>query len=858
MDFLNLNNEDSLSSIKKQMIQEARIARFVNLIKMLPVAATYVMLTQLSIAYAPSGFVTVVWPASGFALATLLIYGNRYVCGIFLGAVISYSLSGKPLGLTLAISMGNSLEALAGAWLLSEQNSKKISFNSVSNYLNLVKSAGIIACSIAAIIGATSLLLAGVIDYPDFINTLFHWWMGDALGIILIAPVILTWQVLPAERLKLERLIEIILVFGLTFLVGQIVFNDLFRANIGRIANNYWLFLCISWIAIRFGVHGTVIMLLMTSAQALHGAYHGIGYFANDIADTGLVNYWFYMVILSGVGMILSTYFAEIKIAKQALHKNEKIAQQALNDLSSQKYALDQHAIVEIIDTLGNIKYVNDKFCQISGFSRAETLGYNYQKFDSEQHPPGFFKAISGIISQGQVWHGEICNRSKNGQLYWLDTTVIPFLDEFGKPREYIAIHTDITERKCAETALKAGERILREAQEAARIGHYSIDIKNLTWQSSPVLDDIFGIDTHFEKSIDHWAGLIDPDCKEEVFNCYFNAFNEKKRVDQIYKIIRHNDKEARWVSMLGECDYDEHGNILRVIGTIQDVTERKLAELELEHHRDNLQEMVQDRTLQLEQAKELAEQANQAKSAFLSNMSHEFRTPIHAILSFGELGLEKAQNPNCDLSKLKQYFGYIVQSGKRLLPLLNDLLDLSKLEAGKMIFTMTPCSLYPLTLEIVNEISILSTQKNIHIDTENVLKDLTIHCDVAKIAQVLRNLIANAIKFSPENSTITLQTALTDLKGRRAGDNAKRPAIVFDVIDQGIGIPENELNIIFDQFVQSSKTNTRAGGTGLGLSISREIIKGHQGIITAFNNPDAGSRFSFTIPISPYDRKSK
>lgn len=406
-------------------------------------------------------------------------------------------------------------------------------------------------------------------------------------------------------------------------------------------------------------------------------------------------------------------------------------------------------------------------------------------------------------------------------------------------------------ERKRVEAALDENQRILQEAQEVAKIGHYIIDVESSTWQSSPVLDSIFGIDNHFVKTLDSWKQLIHPDFVSKRNDKFFKTANQNIRFDQTYKIIRHCDGQERWVSVLGETDFDASGNAIRILGTVQDITERKLADLELEHHRDHLQELVDERTLDLVKAKEIAEHANQAKSIFLSNMSHELRTPMHAILSFGKLGLGKSRLDNCSLSKLEHYFECIVTSSERLLLLINDLLDLSKLEAGKVALNLATHDLRQLTLQIIGEIEILAEQKQIHIDPELVPANLLLQCEDAKIGQVFRNLFSNAIKFSPEGSVIKLIATNAELPGRRADDHLKRPAIALDIIDQGIGIPEHELESVFNEFEQSSKTRTYAGGSGLGLAICREIVMGHGGTVTAYNNPDKGCRFRVILPLT-------
>ncbi len=245
----------------------------------------------------------------------------------------------------------------------------------------------------------------------------------------------------------------------------------------------------------------------------------------------------------------------------------------------------------------------------------------------------------------------------------------------------------------------------------------------------------------------------------------------------------------------------------------------------------------LKERTIELQEAKKMAETANNAKTDFLSNMSHELRTPLHGILSFAGFGIEKHAITKPD--KILDYFQKIRQSGETLLMLLNDLLDLAKLESGKITFEFRPADLGLLIDSMADECNSLASEQNLTVRGEHPEANEKIVLDADKIKQVLRNLLNNAIKFSPEGGTIDISIF------------KKADSVVVSVRDQGAGVPENELGSVFDKFVQSSKNKTSAGGTGLGLPICREIIAAHKGRIWAENNPDIGTNFLFEIPLS-------
>ena len=284
----------------------------------------------------------------------------------------------------------------------------------------------------------------------------------------------------------------------------------------------------------------------------------------------------------------------------------------------------------------------------------------------------------------------------------------------------------------------------------------------------------------------------------------------------------------------------DELGTLAKSFSDMRDAIRNKIDELE--YLNDNLENLIEERTQELttalktvEEAKKAAEQANESKSEFLANMSHELRTPMHGILGFAKLGADKCGD--METAKTASYFSIICENGERLLVLLNDLLDLSKLEMNKEDYTLKKERLTPLVHIVLNEMQPLANEKRIVIQFDQQTNQDYVTIDTIKMIQVISNLLANAIKFSKDQGNVSIVI------------RKEAEFVLLSIKDEGIGIPDGELELVFDKFVQSSKTKTGAGGTGLGLAICRKIIDDHKGTIWAENNPEgSGATFTFRL----------
>lgn len=418
------------------------------------------------------------------------------------------------------------------------------------------------------------------------------------------------------------------------------------------------------------------------------------------------------LFILGGVLIIVAACIAAwIKLdhmRQQSLKAGDTL-RATVKEVEDLRTALDEHAIVAITDPQGRITFVNDKFCAISHYSREELIGQDHRIINSGYHSKAFIRELWSTIGRGRVWNGEIRNRAKDGSHYWVATTIVPFLDDTGKPRQYVAIRADITERKEAEQAL-------REA---------------------------------------------------------------------------HDDLELK----------------------------------------------VARRTSELQAAKERAESADRLKSEFLATMSHELRTPLNGIIGFTELLVKGRPGPLTP--KQSQYLGEVLASGRHLLHLINDVLDLSKVEAGKMEFFPERFSVETLVDEVCASLATLAEQKHLIVTRSIAPSDLTAHLDRRRLVQVLYNLVSNAIKFTPPEGRVTIDGGLDPTGHLRIA-----------VSDTGIGIRPEDFPKLFVEFQQlDSGANRRYQGTGLGLALTRKIVEVQGGRINFTSNVGKGTTFVVSLP---------
>lgn len=518
---------------------------------------------------------------------------------------------------------------------------------------------------------------------------------------------------------------------------------------------------------------------------------------------------------------------------------------------------------------------INGKILEISPFTeklflytREEVIGQDAAKFwKNPELIPGFVKKL---IEQEKVEDYEIEFLDKNGGIVVGSVYSTLVKDEYEKPFKQVISILDVTNRKNTEDALRESEIRYKSLCDNMKSGvaiYKAVDDGEdfVFIDFNKGAENIEQVDK--EVLIGKRVTEVFPGVKElglfEIFQRVYRTGISDNHPISFYKDNKIEGWRENYVYKLPSGE---------IVAVYQDETKRRQAEQALRDTHDQLEEQIEERTKELKNinrrleqeirfrretehkllfAKHLAEAANKAKSEFLSNISHELRNPMHQILSYSKYGIEKFES--VDQQKLLHYFNQIRTSADRLMFLLNDLLDLSKMEAGRMEYKFKNKDIGKLFHEAAEEFNTVLIEKQIKLKIKTTLGKTILKVDPLRIGQVIRNLLSNAIKYSRETSEIEVRYEKLNVTN---GEN--ETVLQVFVVDQGVGIPEDELDFVFDKFTQSSKTKTGAGGTGLGLAICREIITAHSGKIWAEHNPAGGSIFIFQIPFVQIEKTTQ
>ena len=473
--------------------------------------------------------------------------------------------------------------------------------------------------------------------------------------------------------------------------------------------------------------------------------------------------------------------------------------------------------ILWMTNVQGEVEFVNRTYADFFGVSIDQVEGGKWQPLVHPDDAPKYIESFLQAAKNRAPFRGVARLRRADGEWRWIDSAAEPRWLSGGEFLGHVGLSTDISESKIAAEALRASEQKFRQLAE---------NIKEVFWMMNAAGNEILYVSPAYEQIWGRtceslyqdamaWLEAIEPEDREIAHTMFMKQI-AGEHVESVYR-IRTLQGEVKWVRDRAFPVRDEAGEIMRVVGIAEDITERRHAE-------DSVQK-----------AREAAEKANKAKSEFVANMSHEIRTPMNGVIGMTGLLLETGLSP-----EQRQYAEIVRSSGESLLALINDILDFSKIEAGKLELEILDFNLQA-TLESTRQLLwAKALEKGLQLlCIVNPDVPLRLRGDSGRLRQVLLNLGGNALKFTAQGVVV--------LRAQLERDD-ECAVVRFSVEDSGIGIPLDRQADIFSPFIQGDGSITRKyGGTGLGLAISKQLVGLLGGEIGVESTPGRGSKFWFT-----------
>ncbi|NRD80411.1 PAS domain S-box protein [Bacillus sp. BRMEA1] len=556
----------------------------------------------------------------------------------------------------------------------------------------------------------------------------------------------------------------------------------LFTAKGSNMGNQVWLKPVSAVIMTAAVAEGNILLKKSSIVETVSGV----------IGSQNENSFFIYLVLLISILIMGGLIISSTLISKQLASSD--------TNLKDVTFALNQSSIVAITDAKGKITAVNDTFCEISKYSREELIGQDHRILNSGYHSKEFFKDMWRAIGRGNVWKGELCNRAKDGTYYWVDTTIVPFLNSNGKPYQYVAIRTDISDRKRAEEHLK---ETIKEIS----------DIKFALDQSAIVaFTNAKGIITNVNEKFCEISKYTREEIIGNDHRILNSGFHSKEFFKELWKSIgngevwkgeiRNKAKDGTfyWVSTTIIPFLNEQGKPYQYLAIRYDITERKRQE-EVIHRQDKLAAVGQ----------------------LAAGVAHEIRNPLTSMKGYTEFLQLDEQDP-----ERLEFLNIILDEIERVNTIVEDFMVLAKPKA----VDLEEKNVVPVIKNVVSLLEFEARKKNVRLYFDSNQEIIQIDCDENRLKQVFLNFIKNGIEAMPNGGDLHVKIKVHDHN------------VHISIQDTGVGIPQEKLKKLGEPFF-----TTKKNGNGLGLMVSFKIIESHNGKVFVESEPNKGTTFNILLP---------
>jgi PAS domain S-box-containing protein len=662
---------------------------------------------------------------------------------------------------------GNTLEALVGSYLL-RRGDVRLSLERLRDVLSLIVLGAGLSTLVSATIGVTSAWLGGVIASEDYGTAWWTWWVGDAMGDLVVAAPLLIWSAEVRISRQSVRWAETAGFLIALVVVAMLVFRSGWSPPGGQYPGAYVVFPFVIWAAVRYGQPGVVVTIVVISALAIWSTVHGFGPFARASVLDSLLLLQTFMGTVAATALVLGAVITERHRAEIALRESEE-RYRRLIEISPDAVAL--------IAPDGGILLCNEQAAVVQGYTRDELTRRNAIELFAAEDRARALENLRKMLETGNVRGVEYTLLKKDGTAFPVELSASVLLDRAGKPQGFIAVWRDISARKQAEATAQRLAAIVESSYDAI-IGK-TLDGTITSWNAAA--ERMYGYSA--AEAIGQPISLLAPADAAGEIRDILARLKQGERIRDYETVRFQKDGTAIHVSLTISPIRDAAQNITGASTIARDISDRKALE--------------------------------QLHADFIASLTHDIRGPVGNIAGY----LELLREEHGQSSKAQEIIAIMESSVQTTFSLITNYLDRARIEAGRLSLAKGPVALDELLTQVARQYEPLAARRDITVSLQLEPAPAPLEGDALALERVFANLVQNAFKFTPNGGRITIS--------RRHEDGSA----AVSVEDTGPGIPADDIRLLFERYQQTATGRSQVG-TGLGLFVAKSLVEAHGGMI--------------------------